>query len=128
MRKKNAELPRISDAEWRVMEVLWKRGEATANQVVDALDGESAWKPKTVHTLLRRLVDKGALSFQKLGREYVYRAQVEARDCQLAESRSFLNKVFDGRVAPLVAAFVEGEEVSREEIAELKRILAEIEQ
>ena len=128
MRKKKLGLPRISDAEWRVMEVLWRSGEATANEVVAALEGESDWKPKTVHTLLRRLLDKGALGYQKRGREYIYRARVEVRDCQLAESRNFLNKVFDGRVVPLVAAFVEQEEVSKEEIAALKRQCAELEQ
>ena len=123
MRKIPSRLPRISDAEWRVMEVLWDLGEATANQVVSALDGEAEWKPKTVHTMLRRLLDKGALEHHKQGREYVYRPGVEARECQLAESRSFLDKVFDGKVVPLVAAFVEREDLSREEIDELKKIL-----
>jgi BlaI family penicillinase repressor len=127
MRKRNADLPRISDAEWRVMEVLWGAGEATANEVVAALDGESEWKPKTVHTLLRRLVDKGALATDKRGREFVYQPLVESGDCRVAESRTFLNKVFDGKVAPLVAAFVEREEVSKEEIAELKQILEGLE-
>jgi BlaI family penicillinase repressor len=125
MRKKNTEFPRISDAEWRVMEVFWagQAEEATANEVVAALEGEAQWKPKTVHTLLRRLADKGALATTKRGREYVYRALVSSTESRLAESRTFLNKVFDGRVAPLVAAFVEREEVSAEEIAELKQIL-----
>ncbi len=109
------------------MEVLWEieAGEATANQVVAALEGESRWKPKTVHTLLRRLSDKGVLATRKRGREYVYRAMVNSADSRLAESRVFLDKVFDGKVAPLVAAFVERAEVSAEEIDELKRILEE---
>ena len=127
MRKKNTEFPRISDAEWRVMEVLWgsEGGEATANEVVAALEGEAQWKPKTVHTLLRRLADKAALVTRKRGREYVYRPTVSSADSRLAESRTFLNKVFDGKVAPLVAAFIEREEVTPEEIEELKRILEE---
>ncbi len=57
-----------------------------------------------------------------------YRTEVEARDCQMAESRTFLNKVFAGKVAPLVAAFVEREEVSPQEIVELKRILEELDE
>lgn len=130
MRKKNTEFPRISDAEWRVMEVLWEDelGEATANQVVAALEGEAQWKPKTVHTLLRRLADKGVLATKKRGREYVYRPVVSSADSRLAESRTFLNKVFDGKVAPLVAAFVERKEVTPEEIAELKQILEDARQ
>lgn len=126
MRKKSkvvAPLPSISGAEWTVMRVLWERGPATANAVVQALEGAMHWKPKTVHTLLRRLTDKGALDYEKTGREFVFRPLLNERDCQLAESRSFLDRVFGGAVAPMVAAFVEQEKLTPEEIAELKRIL-----
>lgn len=126
MRKKTkpaTPLPSITDAEWNVMRILWERGSATANDVVQALEGAMDWKPKTIHTLLRRLTDKGALDYEKSGREFVFRPLVAERDCQLAESRSFLDRVFGGGVAPMVAAFVEQERLTPEEIAELKRIL-----
>ncbi len=114
----------ISDAEWVVMRVVWERGEATANEVAEALAGVREWKPKTVQTLLRRLADKGALAYEKRGREFVFRPLLEERATQMAESRSFLEKVFGGEnLAPLVAAFVEREELSAGEIAELRRIL-----
>ena len=117
-------VPSITEAEWTVMRVVWERGTATANEVVQALEGSTDWKPKTIHTLLRRLTDKGALGYEKNGREFVFRPQVSERDCQLAESRSFLDRVFGGGgVAPLVAAFVEQEKLTPDEIAELKRIL-----
>lgn len=105
------------------MRVIWEHGTATANAVVQALEGSMHWKPKTIHTLLRRLADKGALDYDKSGREFVFRPLVSERDCQLAESRSFLDRVFGGAVAPMVAAFVEQEKLSPEEITELKRIL-----
>jgi BlaI family penicillinase repressor len=126
MRKKSkaaAPLPSITEAEWTVMRVIWERGSATANDVVQSLEGSMHWKPKTIHTLLRRLADKGALDYEKAGREFVFRPLVSERDCQLAESRSFLNRVFGGAVAPMVAAFVEQEKLTPDEIAELKRIL-----
>jgi BlaI family penicillinase repressor len=126
MRKKSkaaASLPSITEAEWAVMRAVWERGTATANAVVQALEGTMHWKPKTIHTLLRRLTDKGALDYEKTGREFVFRPLVSERDCQLAESRSFLDRVFGGAVAPMVAAFVEQEKLSSEEIIELKRIL-----
>lgn len=126
MRKKKsaaAPLPSITEAEWTVMRILWERGAATANEVVLALEGAMHWKPKTIHTLLRRLTDKGALDYEKTGREFVFRPLVTERDCQLAESRSFLDRVFGGAVAPMVAAFVEQEKLTPEEIKELKRIL-----
>ena len=126
MRKtsKTPPVPSITEAEWTVMRIVWERGTATANEVVQALEGTTDWKPKTIHTLLRRLTDKGALGYEKSGREFVFCPQVSERDCQLAESRSFLDRVFGGGgVAPLVAAFVEQEKLTPDEIAELKRIL-----
>ena len=75
-------VPQISDAEWRVMKVLWARAPLTTNEVVDALDGETDWKPKTIHTLLSRLTQKGALTFEKQGREYSFRPAVTAEECE----------------------------------------------
>ncbi len=123
-KKKNSPLlPSIPDAEWEVMKVLWASAPLTTNQVVEAMAPRKSWKPKTIHTLLRRLVDKGALSAEKQGREFSYYPMVSAADCQLAESRSFLGRVFDGEVAPFLATFVRQEQLSAAEIAELKRIL-----
>nr|WP_256199758.1 BlaI/MecI/CopY family transcriptional regulator [Verrucomicrobium spinosum] len=65
-------IPPISDAEWVVMTEFWRLGEATAKDVVQTLKGRQAWKPKTVQTLINRLVQKGALGFRQQGREYVY--------------------------------------------------------
>jgi len=62
-------LPQISDAEWVVMKAVWERAPLTTNQVVEALDDRAHWKPKTIHTLLSRLVRKGALEFERKGRE-----------------------------------------------------------
>jgi BlaI family penicillinase repressor len=117
-------MPAISDAEWVVMRAVWERWPMTTGEVVGAVARGRGWKPKTVHTLLRRLVDKGALSYEKAGREYAYTPLVGERECQMAESRTFLSRVFGGAgVAPFLAAFVEREKLSTEEIDELKRIL-----
>ena len=121
---KNA-LPQISAAEWIVMKVVWDKSPLTTNEVVDALDGQIDWKPKTIHTLLRRLVKKGALAFAKQGREYLFRPLVDAQHCRHAASRSFLHRLFDGELAPFLAAFLEHERLTRAEIEELKRILDE---
>ena len=116
-------MPRISDAEWVVMKVAWETPPVTANQVVQALEHKMHWKPKTIHTLLARLVQKGALDCDKSGREYLFQPSVEAKDCLCAASRSFLSRFFDGQVAPFLACFLEHEKLSREEIEELRRIL-----
>jgi BlaI family transcriptional regulator, penicillinase repressor len=116
-------LPQITEAEWTVMKVVWRQAPVTANQVVGALQGQVDWKPKTIHTLLRRLVDKGALAFEKRCREYLFRPLVDAQTCEQAATRSFLDRVFGGQVAPFLARLVESERLSPSEIGRLKRIL-----
>ncbi len=105
------------------MTVVWEKGAATANQVVSALESRMHWKPKTIQTLLRRLAQKGALAYAKVGREFEYRPLVDAQRCTRAASRSFLNRFFGGRVAPFLASLLEEEELTPEEIEELRRIL-----
>ncbi len=118
-------IPKISDAEWIVMRVLWARGEATSSEVVAELEKDTDWKPKTVQTLIRRLLQKGALHYEKQGREFLYRPAVTESACEQAASRQFLDRVFDGKLAPFLATFVESASYTEEEIAELKRILDE---
>ena len=117
------DLPQISDAEWMVMKVIWSQAPITTNQVVEALEDKTHWKPKTIHTLLSRLVQKGALTFEKKGREYSVSPIFDAQECGHAASRSFLGRVFDGQVAPFLACFLEREKLTPEEIEELRRIL-----
>jgi BlaI family penicillinase repressor len=121
--KESKEAPRISDAEWTVMKVVWREQPATARQVVDALKDQAEWKPKTIHTLLSRLVQKGAVKCDKAGREHLFRSAATEQECRLAASCSFLDKVFDGEIAPFLACFVQRERLSRKEIDELKHIL-----
>ena len=123
--KPASRLPSISEAEWVVMKVVWELTTATANQVVAALEAKMAWKPKTVHTLLRRLVAKGALAYNKVGREFHYRSLVDAAHCTHAASRSFLERFFDGHLAPFLAGFLEREKLSPVEVEELRRILSQ---
>jgi BlaI family transcriptional regulator, penicillinase repressor len=120
--RKSRSLPKISDAEWVVMKVLWDRGPLTTGAVVEALNS-SDWKPKTIHTLLGRLVRKGALTFERKGREYLFQPLVSADECEHAVSRSFLERFFGGELAPFLARFVEREKLKPSEIEELKRIL-----
>ena len=123
MKRKNQPVPSISDAEWIVMREVWAQGPLTTNQVVDALETKTHWKPKTVQTLLARLARKGALTFEKRGREYLFRPRVTAAECEHAITQSFLGRFFDGDLAPFLSRFVECERLSPREIRQLKRIL-----
>lgn len=116
--------PRISETEWELMQVIWRIGPATAQQVIEALSAEDAtWHPKTAKTLLNRLVKKKALGYHQEGRAYVYRPLVKQEDCISAESESFLDRVFGGSLQPMLAHFVEEGKLSRKEIEELKALL-----
>jgi BlaI family penicillinase repressor len=114
--------PKISDAEWEVMKVVWEAAPRTANDIVDALDGQD-WSPATIRTLIGRLVQKKALSHTKSGREYLYSPRISREACERQERRSFIRRVYDGAVHPMVASLLEDEELSQEELDALHEIL-----
>lgn len=118
----------ISQAELEVMKVLWQQSPRTANEVVEVLADASEWHEKTVKTLLNRLVAKGAVSFEKDGRAYLYSPVVQQADYTQRESMSFIQRVFSGRLAPLVAGFAEQKQLNAEDVAELKLLIAQWEQ
>lgn len=115
----------ISAAEWEVMNVLWSAaGPMTAGDVIAALAGRRDWSPRTVKTLLNRLVGKGALGFDADGKRYLYRPRVSREACVRTEGRSFLSRVFGGAIGPMLIHFAAEAELSPEEVAALQRILA----
>lgn len=116
----------ISDAESTVMAVLWKRSPLGADEVVAALAGEQDWQEATIKTLLNRLLKKGAIAAEAEGRRYRY-SPVLTREAWLTQtSRSLLDRLFGGRVAPLVAHFGEQKALSRKDIAELRALLEKL--
>jgi len=113
----------ISDAESVVMDVLWQRSPLAAEEVVAALAPRQDWQEATVKTLLNRLLNKGAIAADKDGRRYLYRPLLRREDWVLDESESLLARLFDGRVAPLVAHFSEHRKLSAQDVAELRRLV-----
>ena len=119
-----SKLPRISEAEWEIMKILWAKSPRSASDIIAALQAaDPSWHPKTAKTLLNRLVKKRALAFRREGRAYLYRPQAREAECVSAASESFLDRVFGGSLQPMLAHFVEREKLSPAEIAELKKIL-----
>ena len=116
--------PTISDAEWDVMQALWDAyGPLSANDVVDRVAGRRGWSPKTVKTLLNRLVKKAALGFEAEGNRYRYFPAVTRQACVRRESRSFLDRVFGGAAGPLLAHFVNEAPLTDDEVRALKELL-----
>lgn len=121
-----SKLPQISAAEWRVMEVLWAATHPVeANEIIAGLAPQTGWNPKTVRTMLNRLVKKKAAGVDKNSKPYRYYPLVRQEECARAESRSFLKRVYGGSLKLMLAHYLEEEPLSDEQIEELKRILEE---
>jgi BlaI family transcriptional regulator, penicillinase repressor len=117
--------PRISNAEWEVMSVVWSRDSLTAQEVFSALPSGHGWKQKTVNTFLTRLVDKGVLTVDKREKAHVYKARVAREKCIQAESDSFLKRVFQGATGDLVLHFCEHADFTEAEVRDLEQMLKE---
>ena len=115
----------ISDAESVVMQALWQVGEATAEDLVAAVAAPNGWAEATVRTLLNRLLTKGAVSADREGRRYRYRPVLQRADWVAEESAGVVDRLFGGRVAPLVAHFGEKGRLTRADIDELRRLIEE---
>lgn len=118
----------ISEAESHVMDVLWQRAPLTSEQIVAAVQSHSNWHEKTIRTLLNRLLGKGAVNAARDGRRYLYSPTLTRAQWQSQESRSLLDRVFGGRMAPLLAHFSQHEKLSAKDVAELRKLLDAIEQ
>jgi len=121
-------VPRISDSEWKVMEVVWADPPVTAMRVSLALGDVEGWKPQTVKTLLGRLVKKGVLRYETEGNRYLYSPVVGREAAVAAATGSFLDLVARGSIAPLLAQLVESHApLQAEEIAALRALLKQAE-
>ncbi|MDP5273527.1 BlaI/MecI/CopY family transcriptional regulator [Chengkuizengella axinellae] len=114
---------KISDAEWRVMEELWKNSPLTSSEIIDRLKDSSEWSPKTIHTLINRLVKKEVLGVNKEGRFKQFHPLISADECRRQETTSFLKKIYDGSRQMFLLNFIKNEKLTEKEIEELKEIL-----
>jgi predicted transcriptional regulator len=116
----------ISAAESLVMEVLWARSPRASEEIIAELAQAQDWQEPTIRTLLNRLLNKGAITAEREGRRYLYSPVLQRESWVHAQSRGLLDRLFNGRVAPLVAHFSERGKLSRKDIAELRRIIEEL--
>jgi BlaI family penicillinase repressor len=114
---------KISDSEWLVCRVLWRNSPLTANDIIDRLSSETDWSPRTIKTLLNRLIKKNVLGFEIQGRGYLYFPLLGEEECLRVHTQSFVERFFDGAAGTMLASFIEHQELSDGEIAELKAIL-----
>lgn len=119
-------MERISEAEAAVMAVLWEQSPLTAKNVIDRVPAERGWSANTVKTLLTRLVAKKAVAHEPDGRRYLYRPLVARSDYIAGESRRLIDRLFGGRVTPLVAHLAQRDALSADEIGEIEALLKEL--
>ena len=117
-------LPQISEAEYEVMKVVWKESPVNTNVVTEILTKTTNWSPKTIQTLLKRLVNKGALTYEKQGRVFVYIPLILESAYVRQKSRSFLKRYFDGDMSRMLSACLDEETLTKNEIDTLREILA----
>ena len=117
---------RISDAEHAVMEVLWDKSPLTAQEVVERIPAERDWSANTVKTLLGRLLAKNIIAHEEEGRRYRYRPMVARGDYVAGESRRLMDRLFGGKLTPLVAHLAERDEITDQDIAEIEALLKDL--
>ncbi len=118
----------ISKAEFEVLDTLWEQYPATANELIERLNKKKQWHDKTVKTLLNRLVKKQAVGYQKQQRMYLYSPLLERDTYTQNESQSLIERLFSGRISPLIAGFAKNKDLKKEDIEQLKDIISQWEQ
>ena len=119
----------ISKTELEVMQAIWNGHPCSANEIIERLNSDETsgknWHEKTVKTLINRLVKKQALGFDKEQRRYMYFPLIDKKEYQTVESRSLMNRLFGGRISPLVANFASQKSLEKEDVEQLKQLISD---
>lgn len=118
----------ISDAEAKVMEALWHQSPQTADELFARISDEQDWQLTTLKTLLNRLLNKGVIAADKDGRRFLYRPLLQREHYVAEQSQSLIDRLFSGKLAPLVAQFSARGKLSAADVAELKSLIDKMEQ
>ena len=117
-------LPQISEAEYEVMKIVWKYAPINTNEITEKLLATSSWSAKTIQTLIKRLVNKGVLTYEKNSRVFVYTPVVKESEYISQESNSLLNRYYDGDITAMLSAYIQNDKLSKTEIETLRALLS----
>lgn len=120
-----SKLPQISEAEFEVMKVIWKYAPISTNEVTEKLTQTTDWSPKTIQTMLKRLVTKKALTYEKQSIVFVYTPLVPETEYIRQESNSFLNKYYNGNIVSMLTSYLEDDKLSKTELDTLRHLLSD---
>ena len=118
------ELPQISEAEFEVMKVVWKYAPINTNEITEKLTQTTNWSPKTIQTLIKRLVSKKTLTYEKQSRVFVYTPLVKEDEYIRQESNTFLKRYYDGNITSMLTSYLEDDKLSETDIDTLRHLLS----
>lgn len=117
-------LPHISESEFEVMKIVWKSAPINTNEITERLLKTTSWRAKTIQTLIKRLVTKGALTYEKQGRVFVYTPLVEENEYISQQSNSFIKRFYDGDISAMLSSYLENNQLSETELNHLRSLLS----
>ena len=117
-------LPHISEAEFEVMKIVWKSAPINTNEITERLLKTTSWSAKTIQPLIKRLVTKGALTYEKQGRVFVYTPLVEENEYISQQSNSFIKRFYDGDISAMLSSYLENNQLSETELNHLRSLLS----
>lgn len=115
-------MPRISDAEYEIMKAIWENEPLTAAEIVSIVDNET-WNENTIRTMVNRLLKKGAIGYEKNGKAYIYHSLISSAEYKKFEGMSFLKKIYGGSISAMFASLVSEDDISKDELNDLKELL-----
>lgn len=118
-------LPQISEAEFEVMKIVWKYAPISTRDITEKLLQTTNWSPKTIQTLIKRLVTKGTLTYEKQSRMFIYTPAVKENEYIGQESNSFLKRYYNGDITAMVSAYIENDRLSESELDTLRSLLSQ---
>ncbi len=116
---------KLFDSELKVMDVLWREGDATAKHISDVLNAEVGWNMNTTYTLIKRCIKKGAI--ERSEPHFMCHALIPKEQVQEAETNELIDKIYDGSVDKLFASLLSRKKLSAEQIQKLKQIVNDLE-
>ncbi len=116
-------LPQISEAEYEIMKTVWKYAPISTNEITDKLTKTTVWSPKTIQTLIKRLVTKGALTYEKQSRVFVYTPLIEEKEYIRQKSNSFLKRYYGGDITAMLSTYIQNDKLSESDIESLRSLL-----
>ncbi len=116
---------RLTDAEWKIADCLWKNESMTITELTRELRPSTGWTKNTIITLLKRMTEKGAVTYIQEDRAKRFCPAIDRTEAELEETTSFLDKVYKGNVGLMISNLIDSDQLTDEQLEELKRIIRE---